>query len=930
MCRLHRSTESQTVGAAATNASAARDILPAATVPSNYKVWLEPNFDTFTFDGTVAIDVAVVEATDQITLNSKNLTIHKTNITFNGKTLEATSTTFNIEKETVLFEFAEQIPAGVSAVLYAEFTGIHNDQMAGFYKSTYTDTDGNKRYLLCTQFEATDARQCIPCYDEPALKATFEATLVVDVELTALSNMNETSCVEFENSAGKKVKEVTFARTPLMSTYLLAFVVGDFESIETVARPTLPADAKPITVRLFTVKGLVSQGTFALEVAARTLEYFSEYFNEAYPLPKSDLVAIPDFGAGAMENWGLVTYRNVCLLCVADDSTASAKQEIAYTVAHELAHQWFGNLVTMTWWNDLWLNEGFATFVGWLAVDHLFPAWNIWTNFIISEFSHALQLDGLRSSHPIDVDVKSAAEVGEIFDAISYSKGASVIRMLNDFLGGQKFMDGVRTYLQEFKYKNTVTADLWRHLSASSGEDIATLMHSWTREMGYPLVSVESEVYDDESKTLTVTLSQSRFLSGGELKPEEDTVNWWVPITVVSHLTGKTGATKHVLAEKQGTISFPYDASTNGYWKLNFGASGLYRVKYLETQVVSIGHILESNLNTFAVGDRIMFLNDAFSLTSAGLGSISTVLNMIRSLKSESDYNVLVQIASTLGTLRSNSYLEPVSVINGLKALGRTVFSHKVEELGYEFQAGEDHFTGQKRALAIGVSERSGDEAVKNELRVRFDRFVAGETTALHPEIRGVAFRSVLSNVTPETAEATFSAVLAFYLDPSTQAEAKDEVLRVLGAVNSAEHMDRLLNVLNFDQEVVKSQDFHGPAIGIVQFNPNPAISRPLVAQWFKNNWEDKIFPLFASGFGMLGNIFAVSWNSGIGEDVVEDIRAWARGDGLDEAGAAARVKSVEGIKRKIDQVCEGILTKTKLMEREREALAAWVATEAL
>ncbi|ORY48217.1 hypothetical protein BCR33DRAFT_714617 [Rhizoclosmatium globosum] len=908
MCRLHRSTETATVGAASANASAARDILPGWMVPSNYKIWLEPNFETFTFIGTVSIAVDVKEATDKVVLNSKNLTIHVARITYGDKSLDAIATTFNTEKETVEFQFAEVIPAGVAASIYSEFTGIHNDQMAGFYKSTYTDDDGNKRYLVCTQFEATDCRQCIPSFDEPALKCTFDATLVVDPELTALSNMPEISSVAYLNSEGKKKKEVKFATTPLMSTYLLAFVVGEFEFIETTAIPKLPADAQPIQVRLFTVKGLINQGTFALEVAARTLEYFSEYFDNAYPLPKSDLVAIPDFGAGAMENWGLVTYRNVCLLCVENDSTASAKKEIAYTVAHELAHQWFGNLVTMQWWNDLWLNEGFATFVGWLAVDHLFPEWDIWTNFIVSEFLDALNLDAMRSSHPIDVDVKSAAEVGEIFDSISYAKGASVIRMLNDFLGGQVFMDGVRTYLQEFKYKNTVTADLWKHLSVSSGKDIATLMHAWTREMGYPLVSVISEVYDDAAKTITVTLSQSRFLSGGELKPEEDTVNWWVPLTVVSHLTAKTGATRHVLAEKEGVITFPYDASENAFWKLNDKASGLYRVKYSDAHVVSIGH----------------FLSDSFALTTAGLGSLTTALNTILSLENETNYNVLLQIATSLSNLRSNAYLEPVAVQEGIKALGRRVFSHQVEALGYEFPTGEDYFTCLKRALAIDVAERSGDESVKNELRSRFDRFVAGETSAINNEILPTAFRSVLSNATPENAEATFAAVLAIYMDPATQAETKSDVLRVLGAINSTEIADRILNEIIWDTNIVRSQDFHAPLIGLVRSNPNLAVLRPLVSEWFKNSW-DKIYPRFESGFGMLGNVAFVAFYTVLGEDIATDLQAWARGDGLDAEAAALRVKQTDGIKRKLEQVVEGILTRTKLMERERDALAGFV-----
>ncbi|KAI8618969.1 peptidase family M1-domain-containing protein [Chytriomyces sp. MP71] len=925
MCRCHLASHQTTGGVAPTASTQSKDILPGWLVPSHYKLWLEPNLETFTFDGTVNIDVDVKEDTNKVVLNSKNLTIHKASITVGEKTQEAVSITFNTEKEQVTFEFADVISAGNSAVIFSSFTGIHNEQMAGFYKSTYNDDQGNKKHLVVTQFEATDCRQCFPSYDEPALKATFDCTLVVDTDLVALSNMNEISCVPFVNTAGKNVKEVAFARTPLMSTYLVAFVVGDLESIETVAVPRKPENAQPITVRLFTAKGLVEQGRFALGVAARTLEFFSEYFNEAYPLPKCDMVAIPDFSAGAMENWGLITYRNVYLLCDEKNSTSSAKKQVAYVVGHELAHQWFGNLVTMSWWNDLWLNEGFATFVGWLATDHLFPEWDIWTGFINGEFTHALNLDGLRSSHPIQVEVNSAKEVPEIFDAISYSKGASVIRMLCSFLGTEAFMNGVRTYIQEFKYQNTITTDLWKHLSASSGENIATLMHAWTRKMGYPLITVESETYDGEAKQVTVTLSQSRFLSGGDLKPEEDVVSWWVPVTVVSHLTGKNDSTKHVLQEKRGTVTFPYDANEGAFWKLNFGASGLYRVKYTDQQVSKIGHMLETNLDAFSVGDRVMFLSDALSLTMAGLGSIGTLLNMIKALQNETDYNVLSQIASTLTTLRSFAYLEPESVQAGIKALGRQVFSSQVATLGFEFPEKEEYFATLKRGLIIGAAEKSGDQDVIAELRARFDRFVAGDKSALHPELQTIAFRAALSNATPETAEATFAAVLAVYLDPSTQADAKDDILRILGAINSLEHVDRLLNTLIWDQEVVRSQDFWGPLIGLTQANPNVVVVRPLVLTWFKANW-DAIFARFDNSWAMLGGVFSVSVGSGLGEDIAADIEAWARGDGLDEEGAAKRVKATEPFKRRIDQVLESIRTKTNFMNRERATIAAWVA----
>ncbi|KAI9352747.1 peptidase family M1-domain-containing protein [Obelidium mucronatum] len=875
MCKCHSlySNEAPIAGGASVNAEAPRELLPADLVPTNYKIRIAPSLETFEFTGTVAIEANVVAATKTVVLNSKNLKVHNAWVTYSVeegsvRRQEAKDISFDEDLERVSFTFLEDIPAGVVAVVSSEFTGIHNDQMAGFYRSSYVDDAGNKRYMLATQFESTDARQCIPCFDEPGLKATFDCTLVVDADLVALSNMNDISTVLSEDSNGKKIKEVTFARTPLMSTYLLAFVVGDLECIETTSVPKKPAAAQPITVRLFTTKGLVEQGRFALETAARTLEYFSEYFDEAYPLPKSDMVAIPDFSAGAMENWGLVTYRNVYLLCDEKKATANQKKMIGYIVGHELAHQWFGNLVTMTWWNDLWLNEGFATFVGWLSTDFLFPEWDVWTGFITGEMSQALNLDGLRSSHPIDVDVKSAKEVSEIFDAISYSKGASVIRMLNDFLGGQVFMDGVRTYLQEFKYKNTVTADLWKHLSASSGKDIASLMHSWTRETGYPLISVESESYDDESKTISVTLSQSRFLSGGELKPEEDTVNWWVPITVVSHLTGKTGATRHVLSEKQGTISFPYDASADAFWKLNFGASGLYRVKYSEAQVATIGRILETKPETFSVGDRIMFLSDAFKLTTAGFGSISTLLNMIKSLASETDYNVLLEISNTLATLRSFSYLEPQPVIDGLKTLGREVFSAK--------------------------------------------SFVA------------LPSGSVLSDVTPETAEETFAAIWGIYINPANQANERNVALQSVGAINSFEHVDRILNTYIFDQDIIKSQDFHMPLSSMVQFSPSPAVVRPVLVEWFKNSF-DKILTKFPDGRA-LGGVLSLSVGGSVGETVLADVNAFIRGDGLSEDAAAKRVKELEPAKRAIDQVLESVTTKTKFMDRERDNLAAFFA----
>ena len=298
----------------------------------------------------------------------------------------------------ITLEFPKEIPKDSPVVLKCDFKGIHNDKMAGFYRSGYKDENGVKKFMVVTQFEATDARRCFPCFDEPNLKATFQVIINVDSGLCALSNMP--IIAEKEVIIDQKTKkQFVFDTTPIMSTYLLAMAVGEFDFIESRAIPKSPVGSKPIDVRVYTLKGQSEQGEFGLDVAVKTLEFFSSYFDIAYPLPKMDLIAIPDFAAGAMENWGLVTYREIYLLYDENTTSSSVKQRIAYVVGHELAHQWFGNLVTMDWWSELWLNEGFATFVGWMAVDNLFPEWKVWTQFVTNDYSNGLALDCLRSSH---------------------------------------------------------------------------------------------------------------------------------------------------------------------------------------------------------------------------------------------------------------------------------------------------------------------------------------------------------------------------------------------------------------------------------------------------------------------------------------------------------------------------------------------------
>jgi aminopeptidase 2 len=703
-----------------------REILPQNVTPTHYNLTIVPGLETFTFTGQVAVSLTVNEATKTIVANALEVNVSKASIvvfrvkpggldkvshwpkdaTTHRSIQNSSNISYDKELQTVTFEFEHEIPAVSKIILHIEFDGIHNDQMAGFYRSGYTDKNGNKKHLVVTQFEATDCRRCFPCWDEPALKATFDVTLYVPEDKTALSNMHvmEESPVSFNEH---KLKCVKFAKTPIMSTYLLALCVGEFDYVESVATPRAPADARPIKCRVYTLPGQKHMGTFGLDVSVKTLEYFSEYFDVAYPLPKMDMVAIPDFGAGAMENWGLVTYRETALLFDSENSSAKAKEGVAYTVAHELAHQWFGNLVTMSWWNELWLNEGFATSIGWQAVDHIFPEWNVFTSFLNGEFASGVGLDSMRSSHPIEVDVKSPSEISQIFDAISYSKGASVIRMLNDYLGMDVFANGVRKYLQKHKFGNAKTVDLWAALSESSGKDVAELMHEWTRAVGYPMLSIQGEEYDGSNKELTVSLSQQRFLSTGDLTPEEDVTVWSIPIAVLTN-ESKTSTT-HLLKEKNGSITFPYQKTEEAYYKLNAGVSGFFRVNYSVEQITRLGHALRKNINAFSTADRIGLIADSFAFARAGLASTTAALEILKAFESEQNEMVLSEIHSRFGALKKTWFKNQVA-IEGLHALQRSIFSSKVDALGYEYPKGEDHVVVMKRNLVIAAAAEAGDE----------------------------------------------------------------------------------------------------------------------------------------------------------------------------------------------------------------------------
>jgi aminopeptidase N len=645
---------------------------------------------------SIRIDGEIVKSTSEIVLNTLELKLLSAKIVVSqGKSAESwESNTFAEDTKTQrsTITFPQQLPVSAKASLTIDFTGVLNHDMAGFYRSQYKPAapaaasvprDDEFHYMLSTQFEACDARRAFPCFDEPNLKATFDFAIEIPEDQVALSNMpvKDTKAVD----GGKKV--VSFERSPVMSTYLLAWAVGDFEYVE--AFTGREYNGKKLPVRVYTTRGLKEQGRWALEHAPKIIDYFSEQFEIDYPLPKSDILAVHEFTHGAMENWGLVTYRMTAILFDENLSEARFRNRIAYVVAHELAHQWFGNLVTMDWWDELWLNEGFATWAGWLATDYLHPDWEVWPQFINEGMDQAFSLDSVRSSHPIQVEVRDALDVNQIFDKISYLKGCSMIRMLASNLGIKTFLKGIAIYLRKHAYGNAKTEALWNALSEASGVDVNSMMQPWIEKVGFPVLTVT------EGKQ-QISVKQSRFLSTGDVKPEDDQTTWWVPLAVKGKV-GSQGIEPLTLTTKESTI----DGINEEFYQLNANATGFYRVNYPESRLKLLG----TQLQHLTTEDKIFITGSAADLAFSGYATTGALLSFIQGLKSETHYRVLSQALDSIATLKS-IFGDDEQVKRGLEKFTLELIDKALKQVGWEGPKNEDFNTSllRKRLLLTAVA----------------------------------------------------------------------------------------------------------------------------------------------------------------------------------------------------------------------------------
>ncbi|HUO05585.1 MAG TPA: M1 family metallopeptidase [Candidatus Binataceae bacterium] len=682
--------------------------LPKTVTPKRYDIRLAPDLKAFTFDGEEKIEVAVNQATADVLLNALDLEIGAVTAERDGKSI-AGKATLNEKLERAHLKFSEPLTPGKWTLKIA-FKGILNDKLHGFYRSQYKDTAGKSHTVAATQFESTDARRSFPCWDEPELKASYKMTLAIDESLVAVSNGG----IESERKLGGGKKEIVFKETIVMSTYLVAVIVGEFEA-------TPPVDAGT-PLRIVHVPGKAGLTPWAKQIGAFSVRFFADYYGIGYPGDKLDLIAIPDFASGAMENLGAITFRETALL--ADEKAASRAEleRIADVVAHEIAHMWFGDLVTMRWWNGIWLNEAFATFMEMLAVDAWKPSWKRWESFGLSR-AGAMVIDGLRSTRSIEFPVNSPEDCRAMFDTLTYEKGASVLRMLEQYLKPEVFREGIRRYLKKHQFNNTETSDLWDALEDASREPVRKVMDSWIFQPGFPMV--DAKLAADGRR---IVLSQRRFF----YLPETNNQTWQVPVMIRAKTAKGVSTHRALLTGNQVEVELPDKPE---WVLLNEGGHGYYRVHYSPELLAA----LAKNLDALEPIERFGLVSDTWAAAVAGMAPFSEFLKLARLFTGETDLNVWRALINPF------NYLDLIVAEADRPALSaalRAIVGPAHQRLGWEAKPGDSELVRQLRGTIIGaLGTLGGDPDVQSRARELYARFESEPASAdrdLMPALVGI------------------------------------------------------------------------------------------------------------------------------------------------------------------------------------------------
>ncbi len=850
--------------------------LPRHVIPTHYDLRIDPDLRSHSFTGHEIVTLTVIEPTTEILLNATELDVSTATLSAEGQPPRTGTVQMDEDHQRCRINFPAAVPPGIWQ-LHLVFRGTLNDKLRGFYRSSYKDAQGVAHTLAATQFEATDARRAFPCWDEPQFKAVFAVTLAIDPSLTAISN---TRIVDDRVEGGKRV--LRFAESMKMSTYLVAFIVGKLES-------TAPIMAQQTPVRLWSVPGKQHLTPFGHEIAVYSLNFLADYYGSPYPGDKLDLIAIPDFASGAMENLGAITFRETALLLDQHTATHAEQGRIADVVAHENAHMWFGDLVTMAWWNGLWLNEAFATFMEMLVVDAWKPGWERWTAFGMARAA-ALSVDGLLSTRPIEFPVRAPKEAEAMFDVLTYEKGASVLRMLEQHIGPTVFRDGVRHYLTAHAYGNAETTDLWVSLGQTSQQDVPALMNEWIFSPGYPLLSLAVE------SSSTLILTQRRFAYAEDSSATSSgagTQCWQVPVQLRIITTRGTETRRVLLSDRENRIPLP-----EGWTSVlaNEGGHGFYRVRY---SAGLLSGLQKSGLNNLAPVERFNLLNDTWAATIAGMVSPGDYLALTEHFRDEQDPHVW---AVMLGSFSTINHLLAEEDRPMLAALVRDRITPTFRNLGWTPRADERDLVKELRGDIIrGLGTLGRDQAIQAQA---LDAYTALQQQTRHIDPNVIpALVSILAFTGDD---ARYEEFVGRFRKATTPQEER-RYLFSLAAFRTPALLERTLAKTLTDE--IRTQD----APFLVSSLLNNVYIREKAWEFVKTNWErmDKLFP--KSGLRrMCGGITGLST-----PELERDVRHFFASRKIDLGG------------KTLEQYLEQLHIAVQFRERDRDAIRAMLARKA-
>ncbi|KAJ6510751.1 leucyl aminopeptidase, partial [Mycena sanguinolenta] len=883
--------------------------LPTNVKPSHYDLTFWTDLESLEFGGFVTVDLDILEEVSAIVLNcSDDLKLGDASVQCAAE-LQSAQIVADKELNRATLNFSRVLPAGSKAQIKISYTAMLRSSMNGYYKSAW-QRDGKTEYYALTQFQPTDARAAVPCWDEPQLKATWTITMVSRVETVNLSNMPADSEVPYDPSSASdpnlaallstlpkdaQWKITKFQKTPPISSYIVAWANGPFAHLETSV--VMPLSGRTIPLRVYATPDLIEQGQFCLDVKAKVLPLYEKIFDIEYPLPKLDILAVIEPDEPTMsQNWGLITGRTTAFMTDSKKADIAYRKWVAETTSHEVAHMWFGNITTMEWWDYLYLNEGFATLMGESVVlGEVFPEWQVNASFVAGHVHRAMLLDAQQSSHPIEVECPDANFINQIFDGLSYSKAAAVLRMLSEYIGEERFLKGVSLYLKEHLYRTSVALDLWNAISAVSGADIAQLMDNWITKIGFPLITVTETPNG-------IHVRQDRYLANGAPTEEENQTIWNVPLAI---LTVDAEGVVHVdkkalLGERERTFAI----DTSRTFKLNAGTIGTYRVSYTAERLSMIATEAAKPDSVFALTDRIGLLFDISELSKAGLTQVSSLLTLIDIWRNEPNGDMLNSLKEITQAFENHS-----EIITPLRAFIRTLFVPLVQRLGYEFPDGESVDIVQLRKNAILGAVEGRDESITQELFSRFtDYMKTGDSSRMPPDIKAPIFATAARYGGREH----FDALLKIIDNPANPAD-KDVAIREIGSTEDTALMKELFEYIRTkarDQDVM---------IFFLGLKANPLARQSLVS-FFKESYES-----FSTRFAtnsMLKYLVTTSFRGLSTQEAHDDAEAFFK--------ASRNIHSESGkdttrYSMALAQALETIRTRIAYIERSRDDLSDWL-----